>query len=140
MIRFALLCTGLLASLNIHALEIRCPEKIITTQTLAKQESSWQEFVRPISLSGVDENNWSRLSRISLYDGDPKDIAELKPDDESAQKSAWSFTEPSLANRPIYVSCVYSSTRIEFIKALPLNIKKCTEIQTGVLRCEEFKP
>jgi hypothetical protein len=138
MIRFALLCAGLLASVNIFALEIRCPEKIVTTQTLVKQESGWQEFVRP-TLSGANENNWSIPSRIALYDGNPKEIAELKPDD-SAKKSTWRFTEPSPANRPIYMSCVYSNTRIEFIKALPLNIKKCTETRAGVLRCEAFKP
>jgi len=139
MFRKVVACTALLAtSLNVAALDISCPEKITTSQELLKQASGWQQFVRPVKEGKTRQ--WSYVSGISLYTGDPKDIAQLKPDDEMAKDQSWSFSAPSSPERPLYMACVYFETRIQFVKALPLNVKKCTSIGEGVLRCEEFKP
>lgn len=126
-----------LASSNIFALEIKCPKEITTHQSLVEPVADWQEFVRP---SFSDQNSkLSHFYRIDLYAGDPKEIAQLKPDDENAINHTWSFSEPAPAKIPIYMSCVYHDTRIEVIKALPLNVKECTVFADGVLRCKQFK-
>jgi hypothetical protein len=138
MFRPALLCCGLFAaSLDAAAFDIACPGKIVTSQKLMERAPGWKEFVRPDG--GAKPRRWSRVSRIDLYDGDPKEIAQLKPDDEDAKEDSWSFNAPSPPERPLYMACVYFDTRIQFIKALPLNVRKCTSSREGILRCEEFK-
>ncbi|MGL5038387.1 MAG: STY0301 family protein [Aeromonas sp.] len=39
----------------------------------------------------------------------------------------------------MYISCVYHDTRMQVIKALPLDVKQCTIFAGGVLRCSQFK-
>ena len=135
----ALVCGALYAaSLTATALEITCPEKITTSQKLIERAPGWKEFVRPDG--DAKPRRWSHVSRIDLYDGDPKEIAQIKPDDEGAKEDSWRFSAPSPPLRPLYMACVYFDTRIQFIKELPLNVKKCTSSPEGVLRCEEFKP
>jgi hypothetical protein len=119
------------------ALDIVCPEKIVTSQVLVESIAGWEEFVRPGQEAKM--GRWSRPSRIDLYYGDPKDIAQLAPDNEEDALASWTFSKSSTSERPIYMACVYSDTYVQFVKALPLNIKKCIANQ-GVLNCEEFKP
>jgi hypothetical protein len=135
MIRNVLLFIGLIGAPSAAlALDIACPEKIVTTQVLGESVVGWKEFVRPGR--EAEKGHWSRPSRIDLYYGDPKDIAQLVPDNE---EDIWTFSRPSTPERPIYMACVYSDTYVQFVKALPPNIKKCIANQ-GVLDCEEFKP
>lgn len=125
-----------IASSSAFAVEIKCPREIFTSQSLAEPIAGWEEFVRP---SGVDPApKSSYIERIDIYDGDPKEIVQLKPDDENATNQTWSFSEPAPAGRPIYMSCVYLGTRIQVIKALPLNFKECTVFAGGILRCKQF--
>ncbi|MGM9482869.1 STY0301 family protein [Roseateles sp. NT4] len=121
-----------------EALEIRCPEKILTTQRLDKQEAGWQEFVRPNGDGGVDA--YAYVSGISIYSDDPKLLQELKPDNETARDPSWSFIKPPPGTPPLHMACYYSQTRIEFVRALPANVKKCTAKRGGVLQCDVFKP
>ena len=67
------------------------------------------DLVRPDG--DAKPRRWSRVSRIDLYDGDPKDIAQLKPDDEDAKEDSWSFNAPSPPERPLYMACVFFDTR-----------------------------
>jgi len=121
-----------------EALEIRCPEKIQTTQRLDKQEAGWQEFVRPNGDGGVDA--YAYVSGISIYDDDPKLLYELKPDNETARDPSWTFTKPAPGTPPLYMACHYAQTRIQFVRALPANVRKCTAKRDGVLQCDMFKP
>ena len=129
---------GLVAvSFSVFAVDFQCPKKIVTSQKLVNQAAGWSEFMRPNGDGTVD--NWAYVSGISLYSGDPNQIAELKPDDENSQLPYWTFGEPAKAEEPLYMSCFYHGTRIEFTKKLPLNVRKCTAHRDGVLRCEVFK-
>ena len=121
-----------------NALEITCPQKILTTQKLDKQEAGWREFVRPSSDGKL--NAYSHVSRISLYSDDPKKIAELKPDNDLASEPTWYFVKAPVDALPLFMACNYLDTRLQFVRELPANVKKCTQIRSGVLRCEMFEP
>ena len=64
------------------AVDIACPNPVVTTQALVKQEPGWTEFVRPTESPELARSSY--VSGISLYVGNPMDIAQLKPDDEEA--------------------------------------------------------
>jgi hypothetical protein len=121
-----------------EALEIVCPEKILTSQRLDKQEAGWEAFVRPDGEGKVA--TYSYASGISVYSDDPKKIIELRPDRESAGEPSWSFSKAPPGTPPLYMACHYFDTRFQFIKALPANVKKCTAKRGGILQCDEFKP
>jgi hypothetical protein len=128
----------LAAAQQSKALDIACPDKIVTSQNLAEQAPGWKEFVRP---NGDPKTiRWSFLAGIDLYYGDPVEIMQLKPDSEDATEASWTFTRPSLPTRPLYMACSYRGTRIQITRALPLDVKKCTVKTGGVLRCEQFAP
>jgi len=119
------------------ALDIACPEKIVTTQKLIGPAAGWKEFVR--TDGEQKQRNYSYVSGIAIYDGDPREIVELKPDSEMANEASWSFIKPTTAGRPLYMACSYFDTRIQFIKTLPASVKKCTSKRGGILHCDEFK-
>jgi hypothetical protein len=119
------------------ALEIICPERIVTTQSLDKQEVGWQDFVRPNGAEGADKHAYA--SGISMYSDHPKKLVELKPDNEMAKNPSWSFTKATPEAQPLYIACHYFETRIQFVKALPKNVKKCTSKRGGILQCDVFK-
>ncbi len=133
-IGFALLAVSIRAS----ALEIVCPEKIETAQQLMKSNVGWDQFVRPIDEKGT-EPRWSYVAGIRIYSGHPREIVELVP---SNGKDTWNFGFPATPELQIYMACGYFDTRLEFIKSLPLNVKKCTtnKEKRGTLHCELFKP
>ncbi|MCX4025955.1 hypothetical protein H0A36_19160 [Endozoicomonas sp. SM1973] len=88
-------------------MEITCPQQISTNQSLVEPVAEWEEFIRP---SGVDRNlKQSNIYRIDLYDGEPKEIAQLKPNDVNASNQTWIFSGPAPANRPVYMSCAASN-------------------------------
>ncbi len=135
-IGFALLAV----SIRVSALEIVCPEKIETAQQLMKSNVGWDQFVRPIDEKGT-EPRWSYVVGISVYSGHPREIAELKPE-FGKDSYSWTFGFPATPELQIYMACIYLDTRLEFIKSLPLNVKKCTtnNEERGKLTCELFKP
>src|SRR5690349_4112635 len=105
MLRNAVAFTALMAvSAGATALEIACPETISTTQQLKKAASGWEGFVRPSEPGKAYD--WSRVTRIDLYTGHPRGIAQLKPDDENAVEDSWTFSSPSTPNEPLYMSCI----------------------------------
>lgn len=137
MLRSAIFFSAIFAiSCSADALEISCPEKIVTTQKLVGRAKGWKEFVRPDGT--LSRRNYSYVSGIGIYDGDPREIVELKPDDEMAKEETWSFNKPTSSKRPLYMACAYFETRVQFIRTLPPSVKKCTSKRGVVLQCEEF--
>lgn len=119
-----------------EALEIICPEKILTAQKLDLQESGWQEFAA--SDGGGSVFAYSYVSGIAIYDSDPKNGYLLKEDKEGVK--IWTFIKAPPEAPPVYMACHYSQTRVRIARALPKNIKKCTAKRAGVLHCDVFKP
>jgi hypothetical protein len=64
----------------------------------------------------------------------------LMPDNEMARDPSWSFTKAPPGTPPLYMACNYFETRIQFVKVLPMNVRKCTAKRGGILQCDVFKP
>lgn len=121
-----------------EALEVVCPERIETTQRLDKQQVGWKEFVRPNGDGSTD--TYAYVSGISIYEDDPNKLFELKPDNEATREPSWSFIKAPPGAPPLHMACHYFETRIQFVRALPSNVKKCTAKRGGVLQCDVFNP
>ena len=65
---------------------------------------------------------------VSFFDGDPKDQADLAPDDAGPNptklRQSWELTRS--AGRPITMVCRYHDTDKTFVDVVPLSIKSCT--------------
>ena len=65
---------------------------------------------------------------VSFFDGDPKDQADLAPDDAGPNptklRQSWELMRS--AGRPITMVCRYHDTDKTFVDAVPLSIKSCT--------------
>ena len=131
-----IIAVGLLAiSRPVSALEFACPDTIMTSEQLDAEISGWSQFLRPGT--GEKQHRSSPIAGIDLYDGDPNEIVQLVPDN---QKDTWTFTASANADRPLFMACVYLGTKVQLIKPLPMNIRKCTIRKKGVLNCELFNP
>ena len=65
---------------------------------------------------------------VSFFDGDPKDRADLAPDDAGPNptklRQSWELMRS--AGRPITMVCRYRDTDKTFVDVVPLSIKGCT--------------
>lgn len=123
------------------AVEFRCPETITSYQQLADPAPGWTGFSR--DYGGTAGNpaverlkNHSAFSHIEVYDGEPKELADLMPDNGV---DTWSFEAPSPSDRPLYMACVYGDTFVRLVKRLPADVVKCRAAKDGVLRCDQAK-
>jgi len=77
------------------------------------------------------------VSGISIYSGDPNELVELLPDRVSSRNWTWTFSKADNAKTPLYMTCFYSGTRIQFMKSLPLTVTSCTIKKVGTLICAD---
>ncbi len=65
---------------------------------------------------------------VSFFDGDPKDQADLAPDDAGPNptklRQSWELKRS--AGRPLTMVCRYHDTDKTFVDVVPLGIKNCT--------------
>ena len=97
--------------------DIRCPDRISTAQTLSQTPSGWtnQTDATPNILAGV-----------TFYDGPPKDLASLAPDETHAKGkvlASWDLTPNP--GRQYWLTCGYSGTRITLARPLPKELRTC---------------
>jgi hypothetical protein len=113
-----ILLLGALAASLAVAGDVGCPERISTTQTLAQTVPGWtnQMDATPNLLAGV-----------TFYDGPPKELASLVPDETHAKGkllASWQlFPNPG---RQYWLACIYSGTRITLARPLPKELRACT--------------
>ena len=98
--------------------DIRCPERISTNQTLAQNVPGWtdQRDGTPNILAGV-----------TFYDGPPKELASLAPDESHAKGkviASWDLTPNP--GREYWLACSYAGTRIALARPLPKELRSCT--------------
>ncbi|HTL12638.1 MAG TPA: STY0301 family protein [Bdellovibrionota bacterium] len=94
---------------------VDCPDRIETAQSLKSAVSPWQTF--------EDPNTVNYLSMVDYYDGEPKGMAQLVPDNEdSLHDPVWTFS----GDREIWQVCRYTNTQVSLTKKLPKGIKKCS--------------
>lgn len=114
----------LLTTLALAAsLQFDCPPAIEVSQQLLAPQQGWQAVTR--NASGEQRDSLSlRLDNLALFDGDPAELAQLKPDNgDSDEIHYWSQLDSSL--RPLYLVCRYQNSAITLQQALPRGISYC---------------
>jgi hypothetical protein len=138
--RLVLAVAGLVAATSGHAFEAQCPQTVETAQRLsAPPPAGWSEFSRdPWGTAGDPSSdalrNKSAFSHIEIYDGPPKEIADLIPDN---QRDTWTLGDPAKRARPQFMACAYGGTYVRLVRELPANVVKCHAAKSGKLTCTQ---
>ena len=119
----------LLTALAVSAsLQFDCPPAIDTRQQLLSQPLGWQAVARN-NQGEAGQTLSHRLDNLALFDGDPGELAQLKPDNgDNDETHYWSLD--SRNPRPFYLVCHYGGTAITLQQALPPGINYCRVNQT----------
>lgn len=114
----------LLTTLALAAsLQFDCPPAIEVSQQLLTPQQGWQAFTRNDD-GKQDETLSHRLDNLALFDGDPAELAQLKPDNgDNDETHYWSQLDGS--QRPLYLVCHYQHSAITLQQALPAGISYC---------------
>ncbi|HDX9009846.1 TPA: hypothetical protein RQO53_002279 [Aeromonas dhakensis] len=114
----------LLTALALSAtLQFDCPATIETRQQPLGTTQGWQAVIRN-ELGEQHQPLRHRLENLSLFDGDPDERAQLKPDNgDSHAIHYWSLDRHN--PRPFYLVCHYQDTAITLQQALPAGIGYC---------------
>ncbi|QSR49273.1 STY0301 family protein [Aeromonas veronii] len=114
----------LLTTLALAAsLQFDCPATIEARQQLLTPQQGWQAVTRNDN-GKPGELLTHRLDRLSLFDGNPDERVQLKPDNgDSDEIHYWSQLDGSL--RPLYLVCRYQNSAITLQQALPAGISYC---------------
>lgn len=110
------------------SLQFDCPPRIESRQQLLGTVPGWQGVSR--DWEGKPSQRLShRLDNLSLFDGEPGERAQLKPDNgDSGAIHYWSLTGDGV--RPLYLVCHYGDSAITLQQALPPGITYCRVNQT----------
>jgi len=112
--RVALLVTFLFMTLPIWAAEPNCPATIAVEESLKQSHEGWTEGRSDLPL---------RLSGITIFEGDPKELASLVGEQRKTSKnmmvSTWRFTPGA----QYWISCTYSGTRMVLSRPIPSNYR-----------------
>lgn len=102
----------ILFSTQTFAIDLYCPEKIETYQSLAKSVVGWSE--------GSIYEAQKRYDHFQVFGGHPKDNAILRPDGEDG-KGFWTYD----SKHGLWMQCRYRNTTVTLEKEIPNNVKKC---------------
>lgn len=106
--RLFVLTLGFTGASSGLAFETQCPETIETTQQLvAPAQPGWTDFSRDPSGTAGDPSSErlrikSGFAHIEVYDGPPKELADLMPDNE---RDTWTLGDPKGRGRPKFMAC-----------------------------------
>jgi hypothetical protein len=105
-----------------QAAESPCPMKIETGQELAQIPKGWELF--------SDPNGKHVLSAVSFYEGHPKEMADLAPDNEGAADGTprvWTFPQGKSGKKgaAIWQVCRYTNTRLTLTRKIEADTKSC---------------
>ncbi|HDZ8834504.1 STY0301 family protein [Aeromonas dhakensis] len=114
----------LLTALALSAtLQFDCPATIETRQQPLDTTQEWQAVTRN-ELGEQHQPLRHRLENLALFDGDPDERAQLKPDNgDSHAIHYWSLDRHN--PRPFYLVCHYRETAITLQQALPAGLGYC---------------
>jgi len=104
-----------LLAVECFASEFSCPTKQVKTkQSIVQQSSGWKVF--------QDPNDIHILKSVDFYDGTPKKMIQLAPDNaDSGQDPVWSFGQ----KHEIWQVCRYTNTKVSLTKKLSPGLKSC---------------
>ncbi|MCO6547873.1 MAG: hypothetical protein J6583_08855 [Gilliamella sp.] len=104
----------------VNAYQIECPQKIDVKEKVENMPEGWEVFEED-SLS-------SAFHSMIVYYDNPSRMGALKPAkgtvDGKKHELIWEVNHYTDVE-PYYVSCAYSTSRIELIKKIDLSMKSC---------------
>lgn len=112
--RIAFLAALLLITVSCWAAEPNCPATLVVEETLKQALEGWTPGRADIP---------QRLAGITIFEGDPKDLASLigeqRKTSRNTMTSTWRFT-PGTQH---WISCTYSGTRITLSRPIPTSYR-----------------
>lgn len=112
--RVALLATLLFATVSSWAAEPNCPAKLVVEETLKQDHEGWTEGRSDIP---------QRLSGITIFEGDPKELASLIGEQRKMSSKTMISTWRFAPGAQYWISCTYSGTRITLSRPIPANYR-----------------
>ena len=96
-----------------------CPKDFKTEQKLLLPVKGWDVFEDP-------NLQHHFLTAVSFYDGPPKEMADLVPDDPEAKGGqVWTFALGAGAGHGVWQVCRYSGTSLSLSRKLEPSVKSC---------------
>jgi len=96
---------------------VECPEKIRPSASLAVTPDGWAAM--------LDGSGDSYFDGVSVYDGHPKEMVNLAPDNKGQKTNAYVWTIQPHANRRVWIGCRYRQTALILAKEMPKGTSKC---------------
>jgi len=97
-----------------------CPDRInVTGGSVADKPEGFTVWKNP--------NVYHWLNGLSIYDGHPRELASLIPDDPEKDEQVWTLQENN--PRGYWLECWYGNTHLRLIKELPENTVRCSTFQ-----------
>lgn len=110
------------------SLQFDCPPRIASHQQLLAPTAGWQGVSRDWE-GKPSQTLHHRLVALALFDGEPGELAQLKPDNgDSDAIHYWSLRGDGV--RPLYLVCHYQDSAITLQQPLPSGITYCRVNQT----------
>lgn len=109
--------SGFAGPLAARAATVTCPESIEVTPTLSSPAAPWtvEASTRRVY-----------LQRVDMYDGHPKAMASLKPDEKNTStihEVRWEFDKPR--DYTVWAACGYSDTTALLVMPLSDAVARC---------------
>ncbi len=110
--------------------KLACPASISTTQSVGGTlPPEWIAHARNgatmlAAPPGAAVAGNSPAVSISVFDGPPKELAELVPDNPDARRPRWSLAKDR--KRDTYIVCNYMDTRMKLARKVPATVRACT--------------
>lgn len=110
----------------LSTLSVECPATINTEQQIPTAPSGWQAMVRDPAGQPTRQTT-HYLDGLTLFDGEPGELASLKPDNGDADDTPqaphrWS----GLQSARLYLVCHYRGTAATLQQPLPAHLTSCT--------------
>jgi hypothetical protein len=105
--------------------DIKCPHRVEVAETLKASYPSWEVTAD----KGKGDVN---LQSMLLFDGHPRELASLAPDQSTEAKgqliATWQLPKPE-ADRAYWVACAYRNSMTMLVKRLPDTVMSCRYVQ-----------
>ena len=118
--------------LPLFAAPQKCPLAVETKQSIQ---------TTPVGWSVVQSTTPSRLTRVAIFDGPPREEASLKPDNgDTDEAPVWTLSPDN--PRGYWLVCYYDDTNIALSKRLPGKVSSCRAVldRYSALREVECRP
>jgi hypothetical protein len=95
---------------------IACPPELhVQPREVASVPQGWSAWIDAV-------NTHHYLKQVSLYDGEPKELASLVPDLNDKKNAVWTLTSNQ---RGYYLACAYEGSSVQLYRRVPEGTKAC---------------